>query len=141
MFKTPEDRLSEIQLFELVAEELEQGEQSKGLWAKALAEGDAERTLKLFEASLSVLVRMRVGPTVTQVLLDSLQWSDTIRAMKEAGADSWSEFVTKCGQIPDIKERLPNMAQREAVALFAKSRSNTRRLKGCGEKCWSVCLK
>jgi len=38
MFKTPEDRLSEIQLYELVAEELEQGEQSKGLWAKALAE-------------------------------------------------------------------------------------------------------
>jgi hypothetical protein len=40
MFKTPEDRLSEIQLYELVAEELEQGEQSKGLWAKALAEGE-----------------------------------------------------------------------------------------------------
>ena len=40
MFKTPEDRLSEIQLYELVAEELEQGEQSKGLWAKAFAEGE-----------------------------------------------------------------------------------------------------
>ena len=38
--KKPEDRLSEIQLYELVADELEQGEQSKGLWAKALAEGE-----------------------------------------------------------------------------------------------------
>ena len=44
MFKTPEDRLSEIELYELVAEEIERNQQSKGLWVKALsdAEGDLD---------------------------------------------------------------------------------------------------
>ena len=55
MFKTPEDRLSEIQLYELVAEELEQGEQSKGLWAKALAEGEGN-----IEKAKGLYIKLRV---------------------------------------------------------------------------------
>ena len=50
MFETPEDRLSEIQLYELVAEELENGEQVRGLWFKAIAdaEGDEEKAKPLY---------------------------------------------------------------------------------------------
>jgi hypothetical protein len=55
MFKTPEDRLSEIQLYELVAEELEKGEQSKGLWAKALAEGEGN-----IEKARGLYIKLRV---------------------------------------------------------------------------------
>ena len=55
MFKTPEDRLSEIQLYELVAEELEQGEQFKGLWAKALAEGEGN-----IEKAKGLYIKLRV---------------------------------------------------------------------------------
>jgi hypothetical protein len=50
MFKTPEDRLTEIELYELVAEEIENNQQSKGLWTKALSEsaGDMERAEALY---------------------------------------------------------------------------------------------
>ena len=40
MFETPEDRLSEIQLYELVAEEIANNQQSRGLWVKAISEGE-----------------------------------------------------------------------------------------------------
>ena len=50
MVRTPEDRLSEIELYELVAEEIENNEKSKGLWTKALSdsEGDMERAEALY---------------------------------------------------------------------------------------------
>jgi hypothetical protein len=50
MFKTPEDRLSEIQLYDLVAEELQNGEQVRGLWFKAIADadGDEEKAKPLY---------------------------------------------------------------------------------------------
>jgi hypothetical protein len=55
MFKTPEDRLSEIQLYELVAEELDQSKQSKGLWAKALADGEGN-----IEKAKGLYIKLRV---------------------------------------------------------------------------------
>ena len=50
MFETPEDRLTEVQLYELVAEELENNQQSKGLWAKAIADsqGNHEKVSALY---------------------------------------------------------------------------------------------
>ena len=46
MLKTPEDRLAEIKLYELVIDELQKGKEIKGLWAKAFSEsdGDEEKT-------------------------------------------------------------------------------------------------
>jgi hypothetical protein len=70
MFKTPEDRLSEIQLYELVAEELEQGEQSKGLWAKALADGEGN-----IEKAKGLYIKLRV-----QMIKDQWAQSDKVRA-------------------------------------------------------------
>ena len=55
MFQTPEDRLSEIQLYELVAEELDQSKQSKGLWAKALADGEGN-----IEKAKGLYIKLRV---------------------------------------------------------------------------------
>ena len=55
MFKTPEKRLDEIALYELVAEELENGQQSKGLWAKALAEGEGN-----LEKASGLYIKLRV---------------------------------------------------------------------------------
>ena len=50
MVRTPEDRLSEIELYELVAEEIENNQQSKGLWLKALSdsEGDLDKAKALY---------------------------------------------------------------------------------------------
>jgi hypothetical protein len=50
IFKTPEDRLSEIALYDAVAEEIANGEQMRGLWFKAIAdaEGDEEKAKPLY---------------------------------------------------------------------------------------------
>jgi len=71
MFKTPEDRLSEIELYELVAEEIERNQQSKGLWVKALsdAEGDLDKGQALY-------VKLRV-----QMIKD--EWAHLDKVLKE----------------------------------------------------------
>ena len=59
MLKTPEDRLTEVQLYEVVAEELENNQQSKGLWAKAIADsaGDHEKIEALYIKSRVQMIK------------------------------------------------------------------------------------
>ena len=77
MFKTPEDRLSEIQLYELVAEELEQGEPSKGLWAKALAEGEGN-----IEKAKGLYIKLRV-----EMIKDEWAYAEKVAVQREKQAE------------------------------------------------------
>ena len=69
----------------------------------ALDAGDGTRILKLYEASLSIMVRMRLSPTMDQVLMDSLAWSDNLRVQAAAGADSILEFIVKVSALGGMK--------------------------------------
>ena len=60
------------------------------------------RMMKLYEASLSVVVRIRLAPSLSQVVLDSLDWSDSLRVQALAGADGWVEFAEKVSRIPEL---------------------------------------
>ena len=86
MFKTPEDRLSEIELYELVAEEIERNQQSKGLWVKALSdsEGDLDKGQALY-------VKLRV-----QMIKDEWAHLDKVLAEKaKAKAEAKAEAKRK----------------------------------------------
>ena len=84
MFKTPEDRLSEIELYELVAEEIENNQQSKGLWVKALSDsgGDLDKGQALY-------VKLRV-----QMIKDEWAHLDKVRTEK-AEAKAEAELVQR----------------------------------------------
>ena len=70
MFKTPEDRLSEIELYELVAEEIANNQQSKGLWAKAIADTEGE-----LEKAKALYIKLRV-----QMIKDEWAYADKVQA-------------------------------------------------------------
>ena len=60
----------------------------------ALSDGDSEQILKLYEASVTVTVRMRVAPTKAQLQLDSMGYIDVLRVLNlAAGAISFFEFA------------------------------------------------
>jgi transposase-like protein len=84
MFKTPEDRLSEIELYELVAEEIENNQQSKGLWVKALSdsEGDLDKGQALY-------VKLRV-----QMIKDEWAHLDKVRIEQEKARQAEAEQKT-----------------------------------------------
>lgn len=102
MFKTPEDRLSEIQLYELVAEELEQGEQSKGLWAKALAEGEGN-----IEKAKGLYIKLRV-----EMIKD--EWASNERRRKRFDLKSSTNKINRSQQpSPALVERAQERIQQE----------------------------
>ena len=71
----------------------------------ALVDGDEERITRLFEASLSFTVRMRLNPTYEQQILDKLSFIEAIRITSvAAGADSFFDFVTFVGQLPAVTD-------------------------------------
>ena len=70
MFKTPEDRLSEVQLYEMVAEEIANNQQSKGLWAKAIADTEGE-----LEKAKALYIKLRV-----QMIMDEWAYADKVHA-------------------------------------------------------------
>jgi hypothetical protein len=91
MFKTPEDRLSEIELYELVAEEIENNQQSKGLWVKALSDsgGDLDKGQALY-------VKLRV-----QMIKDEWAHLDNVRIEQEKARQAEAELV----QRPEVIEQ------------------------------------
>ena len=74
-----------------------------GALDEALNDDDEVRILRLYEATLSVTVRMRSAPSSTQLTLDHLNTLDTLR-MQAVGAGniSYFEFVVAIGQLPGV---------------------------------------
>ena len=60
----------------------------------ALSDGDNAQTIRLYEASVTVTVRMRVAPSKVQLQLDSMGFIDVLRVQGFAcGATSFFEFA------------------------------------------------
>jgi hypothetical protein len=83
MFKTSRDRLTEVQLYELVAKEIENNQQSKGLWAKAFADtkGDFEKAEALY---IKLRVQMIKDELVVETRLIKDEWANKGRQSEEA---------------------------------------------------------
>ena len=92
----------------------------------ALNDGADERVLRLCEASLSITVRMRAGPSAVQLTLDNLTFVDTLRLQNVAsGSHSFFEFVSTVSSLPgfNVKSSGPaivDAAKRLGVAFNAK---------------------
>ena len=94
--------MSEIQLYELVAEELEQGEQSKGLWAKALAEGEGN-----IEKAKGLYIKLRV-----EMIKD--EWASNERRRKRFDLKSSTNKINRSQQpSPALVERAQERIQQE----------------------------
>ena len=66
---------------------------------------DKVRIMALFEATLTITVRMRLNPSAMQVVLDQISFSEALRVQSLAsGANSFFEFVVLLGEIPEISE-------------------------------------
>jgi hypothetical protein len=73
----------------------------------AFADGKEERILRLFEASLSVTLRMRLAPSNEQKILDKLRFSETVRLQRAfslgtPGVESFFVFATFVGSLEVI---------------------------------------
>jgi hypothetical protein len=69
----------------------------------ALASGDGERVMRLYEASVTVTVRMRLNPSKMQVQLDQMSFVDVLRIQGAAsGATSFYEFGVSVLRLPEI---------------------------------------
>ena len=108
MFKTPEDRLSEIQLYELVAEELEHGEQSKGLWAKALAEGEGN-----IEKAKGLYIRLRV-----EMIKDEWAYAEKVAIELQKEGEDRRQVEALAGR--EQKKGWPSSAETEAQKKIGK---------------------
>ena len=66
----------------------------------ALHANDRQRALKLFEAALSVPIRIRKVPSPDIIIMDSLVFSESVRGTAAAsGADSFWTFTQKVSQL------------------------------------------
>ena len=74
-------------------------------WAQvdAIAANDTDKIVKLHEAVLTVTVRVRASPKRSQSLVDACSWSESVRNVYSACADSFVQFLVKTGDIPEIR--------------------------------------
>ena len=66
------------------------------------------RIFQLYEAALTITIRMRAGPSLNQVLLDSCRWSESVRGMYNACADSFVTLCQKLRAMPSLKDDFTN---------------------------------
>ncbi len=71
-----------------------------GAMAEALSAGNSDRTFKLFEAALSVPIRLRLSPDPDACLLASLLFSETVfSASAASGADAFWKLAEKVSRL------------------------------------------
>ena len=75
----------------------------KEAFVKAIEEKDFKKVLKLYEAGLSTPIRLRSGPTPSEIMVDSLSWAESVRVQAAAGADSVLSFIQKLACIPSVR--------------------------------------
>ena len=79
--------------------------------AQALQSGREDRVTKLFEAALSVPIRMRLCPDEDSCRLASLHFSENLFGSSAAsGADAFWKFVEKVGQLKDVSRAIADNA-------------------------------
>ena len=73
--------------------------------------------MKLYESMFSMPIRMRVGPTMRQIVLDTITYAEDIFAAQGAMADSCLDFITKVRLVVDPQGK----TQRQLVDELKKS--------------------
>ena len=61
--------------------------------------------LKLYESALSLPIRMRVGPTMKQIVLDTITYAEDIWSASGTTADTCLDFITKVRVIVDPHDK------------------------------------
>ena len=61
----------------------------------ALRANNSFKIKRLFEAAFAMPMRLRVGPTMLQVCLDSMTYSEDLWSVNSVSADSFFDFVAK----------------------------------------------
>jgi hypothetical protein len=84
---------------------------------EALERGDADRVWALVTAMRMITIRLRLAPSVAQVILDITGWSLAARALKNGCCESLVEFVQLLVRMPLLKgpkvwDSAPNLAKR-----------------------------
>lgn len=73
---------------------------------EAAVDNDWRRVKKLYEAGLTITIRVRVGPSISQIVMDSISWSESVRTISDAGSDTLLVTLQKYVAIPDIEKQL-----------------------------------
>jgi len=113
MFETPEDRLSEIQLYELVAEEIANNQQSRGLWVKAISESEGNH-----EKAKALYIKLRV-----EMIKDEWAFADKVAAEEAKQAEArWAAEQQRQRYAEDDRKRKEDKKQREAYLASERER-------------------
>ena len=75
---------------------------------QAAVDNDWRRVKKLYEAGLTITIRVRVGPSISQIVMDSISCSESVRTISDAGSDTLLVTLQKYVAVPDIEKQLPN---------------------------------
>ena len=73
---------------------------------QAAVDNDWLRMKKLYEAGLTITIRVRVGPSISQIVIDSISWSETVRTVSDAGSDTLLVTLQKYVAVPDIDKQI-----------------------------------
>ena len=78
-----------------------------GAMAEALSAGNSDRTFKLFEAALSVPIRLRLSPDSDACQLAALMFSETMfTSFAASGADSFWKLAEKVARLSRYQKAL-----------------------------------
>ena len=73
---------------------------------EAAVNNDWRRVKKLYEAGLTITIRVRVGPSISQIVMDSISWSESVRTISDAGSDTLLVTLQRYVAVPDIDKQL-----------------------------------
>jgi hypothetical protein len=81
----------------------------------ALRANNKLKIKKLFQAMLSLPMRLRVAPDETQIALDSITYSEDLHVAKSASSDAFFDFAEK--SCPLLKKTIADNPNHEALAV------------------------
>ena len=87
---------------------------------QAAVDNDWRRVKKLYEAGLTITIRVRVGPSISQIVMDSISWSESVRTLSDAGSDSLLITVQKHLALPGVSPDIANCSIEKLRVRFCK---------------------
>ena len=85
----------------------------------ALRAQDERKVLKLYEAALSMPIRMRCGPSRKQLILDSMTYSEDLFAANFTTSDSFFDFAQKVNDVFPSEPAFSNLTNGMIPPAFA----------------------
>ena len=85
---------------------------------QAAVDNDWRRVKKLYEAGLTITIRVRVGPSISQIVMDSISWSESVRTLSDAGSDSLLVTVQRYLAVPAMEKTITNGSIQAVYDMF-----------------------